>query len=133
MISALFLSWIGVLVSPVFIKSYIGPYWEYSELMIICIVTSILTFIHTIACLAVSRLLRTPPRFITKIAEKISATSLSSVLDSGYATVTMGIQRNMGERNSRFSATPSFWKNLISCVSTLNTVPYRWIESAERK
>ncbi|XP_069172051.1 uncharacterized protein [Procambarus clarkii] len=70
--SAICYAALAVLASPVFVRVVIGPYRMPQDEMILAIASSIMSFLHTIACLAFPIGVRTPPHFIRTIAEIMS-------------------------------------------------------------
>ncbi|KAK8752024.1 hypothetical protein OTU49_011734 [Cherax quadricarinatus] len=78
LISAIGYAGLAIVTSPVFVRAVISPYIIYSEVMIFSSVSSIVSFIHAIICLVFPRGVRTPPKFISAIAKKLSEIEFSS-------------------------------------------------------
>lgn len=113
--SAICYAALAVLASPVFVRAVIGPYRMPLDEMILAIVSSIVSFLHTIACLAFPIGVRTPPHFIRTIAEIMSEFSMNEfnikeVLSSSSAAMSSAALT----LRSKFRRCNTLYCNIIS-------------------
>ncbi|XP_069172056.1 uncharacterized protein [Procambarus clarkii] len=113
--SAICYAALAVLASPVFVRAVIGPYRMPLDEMILAIASSIVSFLHTIACLAFPIGVRTPPHFIRTIAEIMSEFSMNEfnikeVLSSSSAAMSSAALT----LRSKFRRCNTLYCNIIS-------------------
>lgn len=124
LISAVCNGWVAVIVSPLFIKTFVGPYTIYPDQIILPVITSIVTFIHTTTCLFAPRVMRTPPKFIQMITDKLSTQSLGEILKMIVATGPMSsstndIQKKAAQLKEMINVTPEIFSNFLLSVASV--------------
>ncbi|XP_045608060.2 uncharacterized protein [Procambarus clarkii] len=122
LISAICYAALAIVTSPVFVRAVIGPVRITQLVMIFSCASSILSFLHAIACLAFPSGVRSPPRFIKTFADRLSSIEFSvegfnirEALSSSSAAVSSAAVTLRNE----FQESNTLCWNIISLVVSL--------------
>ncbi|XP_042206712.1 uncharacterized protein LOC121855695 [Homarus americanus] len=136
LMSAICYGGLAVITSPVFLTVILGhdPRREGLYLMIFAILLSIVSCIHAFACMIFPSGIRTPPRFIKKIAEELSSFDFSRLNLNGLASsaaVTHGItflnkQRSLNTKVDLVSLTVSIIAVILVSIGIDAPYGYHW-------